>query len=94
MNIQFNPKTLAKFAESHDASEDFVRVLMTGNDGRHLARRKTALALENGRELPRAWGGFMTALWQGKTEKAWARADAQNSKLMRDAGIAPIAQER
>lgn len=82
-------ETLVRFAQSHGASDDFIRVLQQETDGRHLARRKTELALKNGRAMPQAWGHFLTALWKGNRSKALARADGTNTKLMEKAGINP-----
>jgi hypothetical protein len=81
-------ETLEKFAKSHGASNEFCRYLQVDIDGRHLGRNKIKRALENGRK-PGPFGGFLEALWEGETEKAWARADINNSKLMQKANLAP-----
>lgn len=89
-------------ATNDGASGAFVAVLATdvptasdegpsATDGRHWPRRQVRRAMNRGGALPdETWGHFMTALWDGRTAEAAARADADNTALLQAAGLAPL----
>lgn len=80
-------------ANNSGASGAFIAVLATPYDGQHLARNKAVRALfgRDDRTVRQACTGghFMTALWEGDTQRAWRRADGRNRSIMRAAGVAP-----
>lgn len=83
---ELTPSVLATIARRDGASELFQAVLLTdAPDGaRHLARYHVRKAVRHDREMPCAWGHFMSAIWQGDWHKAVARADYVNASILKD----------
>lgn len=103
MNGAISTSTVIETATDSGASGAFVAVLATdAPDGRrHWPRHQMRRAMRDARSDPVArtrgavaqWGHFLTALWDGDTGAAWARADGDNRALMRRAGVAPNDRE-
>lgn len=77
---------MAKEATDRGASGAFVACVVTDIAGRHIAREAVRTAVRQDSDV--VGGGFITALSDGETGRAWARADAQSKRLMDAAGVA------
>jgi hypothetical protein len=74
-----------RWATDDGASGAFVACLATESPtDRHLVREKFD---QHGEDVPAYCGHFLTALWEGRIESAWSRADSGNAALMMNAGV-------